>query len=96
MKMSKCNKIHDMTEELLSNGVCHIIATLFTISCHLGGSSERFGGWLFFIIGIASFKKKYLFTKFHPPCLLTESNYWHECRIHNHVEYTAQESRVSW
>ncbi len=25
---------------------------------------------------------------------MTETNYWHECGIHNHVEYTAHESRV--
>ncbi len=27
-----------------------------------------------------------------PPCLLIESNYWHEGGIHNHVEYTSPES----
>jgi hypothetical protein len=57
MKMSKCNKIHDMTWELLSNGVLprHVNETLLTISCHLGGSSEILGGWLFLNIGNASF-----------------------------------------
>jgi hypothetical protein len=95
MKMSKCNKIHDMTEELLSNGVLHINATLLTISCHLGGSSERLGGWLFLNIGIASFSKN-IYRQNFTPCLLTESNYWHEGGIHNHGEYTAQESCAFW
>jgi hypothetical protein len=82
MKMSKCNKIHDMTEELLSNGLLHINATLLTISCHLGGSSERLGGWLFLNIGIASFSKN-----------IYRQN---EGGIHNHGEYTAQESCAFW
>jgi hypothetical protein len=45
---------------------CHIHATLLTIRSHLGGSSERFGWWLFLNIGNASFFKNICGTKFHP------------------------------
>jgi hypothetical protein len=34
---------------------CHINETLLTISCHLGGSSERLSGWLFLNTGNVPF-----------------------------------------